>query len=305
MKSLTSIIFTLGLLMTSVSSATASKELAEPVENYVVKVNTESVTILEETYPLILPMNFVGTGVIFGNYIVTNNHVVQGFNKVSFIDNSGQNIPASLVGANSCDDLAVFKISSDKISKPRLTFTNNISPEDTITSFGHAVDGKELEKIKLTVSSTFSNILANNVINLNGYIKQGFSGGPAFKENKLIGINFANNSATNKSYIIPMYKVEKMIAELESGTNIFQGGISGIFVKERKTGIYGTIVTSVLPGTPASKTELKVGDVITEYQNIPISPGYTTCTDTTKTNSISIKGFKSNTTTPFNYTITK
>jgi serine protease Do len=304
MKALVSISLTATMFFSATTLAYC-KEIFNP-DDYLVKVNVDLVTILPEYFPEQVSISAIGSGVIFGDYIITNNHVVQGNTKLTFSDTKGNAIQAKYFASSSCDDIAIYKIlPKQSSSKARVKFTNNISAGDRVTSHGFTLEAGVKEQVTLTVAKTFTNVLENNVIDLDGYLKQGYSGGPAFENDKLVGINFANNQIRNKSYIIPMYKVERIIADSELRNNIFQGGISGIFVKERKLGLFGTIVSGIIPGSPASKTDLKLGDVITEYRGVPITPNKTICTNTSNTNSISIKGFKSNTTTPFSYTIIK
>ena len=62
-----------------------------------------------------------GSGVIYKKdgkeaYIVTNNHVVDGAKKLEIMLSDGSNITGELVGKDTYSDLAVVKVSSDKIT---------------------------------------------------------------------------------------------------------------------------------------------------------------------------------------------
>ena len=61
-----------------------------------------------------------GSGVIYKKdgkeaYIVTNNHVVDGAKKLEIMLSDGSKITGELVGKDTYSDLAVVKVSSDKI----------------------------------------------------------------------------------------------------------------------------------------------------------------------------------------------
>ncbi len=83
-----------------------------------------------------------GSGVIYkksGNtaYIVTNNHVISGANKVEVLLNSGKKLSATVVGHDSVTDLAVLKISAKDV-KQVASFGNsdNIKVGETALAIG-------------------------------------------------------------------------------------------------------------------------------------------------------------------------
>lgn len=186
-----------------------------------------------------------GSGVIYkksGNtaFIVTNNHVISGANKIEIILNSGKKASATLVGHDAITDLAVLKINAKDVTKVA-SFGNSDdisvgetalaigSPmgSDYATSLTQGVISAKKRTLDVTNSSGVSTGQAT-VIQTDAAINPGNSGGPLVNlAGQVIGINSMKLSNTGSSsssesgttiegmgFAIPSNEVVNVINEL-------------------------------------------------------------------------------------------
>ena len=155
-----------------------------------------------------------GSGVIYkksGNtaYIVTNNHVISGANKVEVLLNSGKKLSATVVGHDSVTDLAVLKISAKDV-KQVASFGNsdNIKVGETALAIGSPLGSEYATSLTQGIISAKSRTI--NVTNSSGVttgqatviqtdaaINPGNSGGALVNlQGQVIGINSMKLSRT-------------------------------------------------------------------------------------------------------------
>ncbi|WP_375712448.1 S1C family serine protease [Liquorilactobacillus uvarum] len=183
-----------------------------------------------------------GSGVIYkktGNtaFIVTNNHVISGSNKVEVLLNSGKKETATVVGHDSVTDLAVLKINAQNV-KQIASFGNsdNIQVGQTALAIGSPLGSTYATSLtqgiisakKRTIDTTDSsgvNTGQTTVIQTDAAINPGNSGGPLVNlSGQVIGINSMKlaNTGTSSSttsttsvegmgFAIPSNEVVKVI----------------------------------------------------------------------------------------------
>ncbi|WP_338037336.1 S1C family serine protease [Liquorilactobacillus aquaticus] len=183
-----------------------------------------------------------GSGVIYkrtGNtaFIVTNNHVISGSNKVEVLLNSGKKETATIVGHDSVTDLAVLKINAQNV-KQVASFGNsdNIQVGQTALAIGSPLGSTYATSLtqgiisakKRTIDTTDSsgvNTGQTTVIQTDAAINPGNSGGPLVNlSGQVIGINSMKlaNTGTSSSttsttsvegmgFAIPSNEVVKVI----------------------------------------------------------------------------------------------
>ena len=169
-----------------------------------------------------------GSGVIYkkdGNtaFVVTNNHVISGANKVEVLLSSGKKVKASVVGHDSVSDLAVLKIDASNV-KQVATFGNsdNISVGETVLAIGSPLGSEYATSLtqgiisakKRTIDVTDSNGTSTGqatVIQTDAAINPGNSGGPLINlAGQVIGINSMKLSSTGSSISSASTSVEGM-----------------------------------------------------------------------------------------------
>ena len=234
-----------------------------------------------------------GSGVIISEdgYIVTNNHVISGANKITVYvasddDSSEKTYDATLVASSESNDIAVLKIDatglnpvtfgdSDKVQVGELAVVIG-NPMGTVHGSVTAgiISAKERE---LTIDNVTINALQTDAA-----INPGNSGGALFDSyGNIIGIVYAKTSSVSVEgigYAIPINRVhtlvEQMINDPDSlkaqtdGSKIMLG-ITITDVTEALAQQYsmpvGVYITEVSSMSAAERAGLQRGDVITSF----------------------------------------
>ena len=247
-----------------------------------------------------------GTGMIISSngLVVTNNHVIAaavGGGTISITrSGSTQAIPATLIGTNPIDDVALIQIDGAK-NLPAVTFgnSNTLVAGDAVVAIGNAlglaagtptVTSGIVSALGRTVTagtSTSSETL-NNMIQTDAAINPGNSGGPLLDSNgDVVGMNTAvagtlpdGESAQNIGFAIPVATIETLIKQLRAGESVVNhGAFIGVEIESMTPSLQaqygfrvssGAVVISVISGTGAAAGGVKQGDVIVGINNTAI-----------------------------------
>ncbi|HDX9707855.1 TPA: trypsin-like peptidase domain-containing protein [Bacillus thuringiensis] len=177
----------------------------------------------------------LGSGVIYKKledkaYIVTNNHVVDGADKLTVKLSDGKQIDAKLVGKDPLLDLAVVEIDDANINKvATLGDSNKIRTGESVIAIGNPlgfdgsvtkgiISSKERE-IPVDVNGDNHVDWQAQVIQTDAAINPGNSGGALFNQNgEVIGINsskIAQQAVEKIGFAIPIDIVKPIIEALE------------------------------------------------------------------------------------------
>ncbi len=223
----------------------------------------------------------LGSGFIISTdgYIVTNNHVVEGADKVSINlqgkTGKSESLEAKIIGTDAETDLALLKVET-KEKLPTLKFGNssNLEVGEWVLAIGnpfglgHTVTaGIVSAKGRDIHSGPF-----DNFIQTDASINPGNSGGPLINmEGEVIGINTAIiASGQGIGFAIPSSQAEEIIEALKSGEKVSRGwigvGINDIDENTAKAlqlkNTDGALIVSVMKNEPADKAGMKAGDVV-------------------------------------------
>ena len=103
-------------------------------------------------------------------------------------------------------------------------------------------------------------------------IRGGNSGGPLVDmEGRVVGINYAANDQTDQNFAIRAQDAQSVLETLRSGTNFESIGINGQAVVSDDGTVSGIWVSSVESGSPADKSGVKGGDVITTMEGLVLA----------------------------------
>ncbi|MBR4424202.1 MAG: Do family serine endopeptidase, partial [Mailhella sp.] len=229
----------------------------------------------------------LGSGFIISSdgYIVTNNHVVEGADKITVNLNGGKGkgLQAKVIGTDADTDLALLKVEGRR-DLPVLEFGNSDAMEvgdwvlaignplglnNTVTAGILSAKGRDLH------SGPYDNFLQTDAS-----INPGNSGGPLINmKGEVIGINTAiMANGQGLGFSIPSSLASRIIDDLRSGKKVSRGwlGVSIQDVSEdmaKALGIKetrGAIIGKVMPGEPADRAGLQAGDVITSIDGEPV-----------------------------------
>ena len=189
-------------LQEATGSEKSIQEIIAMNENAVVEIRTESTA-----YDMWL-RNYVtegaGSGVIVDTkgYIMTNNHVVEGSNKITVTLKDGTEYDAKIVGTDPSNDIAVLKIKAGNLTAATYGDSDSISVGDLAVAIGNPLGQLGGTASQGIVSATDRNITIDNneltLIQTDASINPGNSGGGLFNEyGQLIGIVVAKSSGSD------------------------------------------------------------------------------------------------------------
>jgi len=233
----------------------------------------------------------LGSGFIIDpeGFIVTNHHVIKDADEITIRLNDNKEYPAKLVGSDQKTDIAVLKITS-KSPLPFVRFGDSSQSRvgDWIIAIGNpfGLGGTVTTGIISSKSrdiDIISDGLIDDYIQTDAAINGGNSGGPMFNMNgEVIGVNTAilTPSGTNIgiSFAIPSNNVSNIIKQLKANGKIERGKL-GIKVQDitpeladglELKGVEGALLAGVEPEGSGAKAGLKEGDIITEYNGMPV-----------------------------------
>jgi len=211
-------------------------------------------------------------------YAVTNNHVVDGADKVEVTTDDGKTYSAKVIGTDARTDLALIKVEGGsnfpfaKLSdgKPRigdwvLAVGNPFGLGGTVTAGIVSASGRDI-----------GNGPYDDFIQIDAPVNKGNSGGPAFNtEGEVMGVNTAIYSPSGGSvgiaFSIPASTVKSVIAQLKDKGTVSRGWI-GVQIQPVTPDIAdslglkkaeGALVAEPQANGPAAKAGIESGDVIT------------------------------------------
>jgi serine protease DegQ len=229
----------------------------------------------------------LGSGVIInadekGSYVLTNDHVVNGFSEIQLAFADGRVIPARVVGTDPETDLAVLRVEGKGLIPITLGQSDKAQVGDVVLAIGDPFG------VGQTVTMGIISGLGRNRLGVNRYenfiqtdaaINPGNSGGALVDVNgNLIGVNSVIYSRTGGSlgigFAIPVSMAKDVMEQIISAGSVTRGFI-GIAPQDitpelaeslKLRAARGALVAQVTRGGPADKAGMKVGDVINKIQ---------------------------------------
>jgi serine protease Do len=231
----------------------------------------------------------VGTGFIISasGDIVTNNHVVEGANKVTVKLSDGTSLEAKVVGTDPATDLALIRVEAGRdlpfvqwgdstalrVGQDVVAIGNPFGLGNTVTTGIVSALGRDIN------AGPFDNLIQTDAA-----INRGNSGGPLFDaQGRVIGINTAIFSPTGGSvgigFAVPSETAKAVIADLGDDGKVERGWL-GIAIQPVTEDIAaaigleaarGVLIADVTAETPAAKAGLKRGDVVTAVNGTAVA----------------------------------
>jgi len=230
-----------------------------------------------------------GSGFIMrpDGYIFTNFHVVEGADKIDVKLRDGRNFPARMVGTDEKTDIAVIKIDakdlpvvqlgdSDAVRVGQFAFAIGAPFRLDYTFTYGVISGKGRSKLFQSGGYSISDYLQTDAS-----INPGNSGGPLCDiDGKVIGMNtLINGMNRGLGFAIPINMAKEIGAELVAGHKITRPWL-GIRIETLgddpairdlfKGADKGVVVRTIEADAPASKSDLRPFDLITQIDGTPI-----------------------------------
>lgn len=226
--------------------------------------------------------NAMGSGFIISEdgFILTNNHVVEGADKVLVRLHDRRQLSASVVGTDPRSDVALLKVDAKGLPTVSIGNSDALEVGEWVLAIGSPF-GFDFSVTAGIVSAT-GRALPNEsyvpFIQTDVAINPGNSGGPLFNlDGDVIGINSQIFSRTGSfmglSFAIPIEMAMDVSQQLRANGRVARGWL-GVIIQEVTMELaeslqmpiaHGALITSILDNGPASQSELQVGDVITYF----------------------------------------
>lgn len=229
-----------------------------------------------------------GSGFIISNdgYVLTNNHVVRGADKVTVRLNDRRELDAEVIGTDERADVALLKIEGKDLPALRIGNPEQLQVGEWVLAIGSPF-GFEYSVTSGIVSAK-ARALPNEAyvpfIQTDVAINPGNSGGPLLNlQGEVIGINSQIYSRSGGfmglSFAIPIDVAMESVAQIKTSGHVARGYL-GVVTQEITRDLAdaynlprpaGALVSKVLPATPAEKAGVKDGDVITQFNGRDIN----------------------------------
>ena len=232
-----------------------------------------------------------GSGVIVSpeGHILTNNHVIEEADDIEVVLSDGRRAQAKVIGTDPDSDLALLKISLDKLPVIVLGQSESLHVGDVALAIGNPFG------VGQTVTSGIVSALGRNQLGINTFenfiqtdaaINPGNSGGALVDVNgHLIGINTAIYSRSGGNmgigFAIPVATAMSVMQDLLKDGKVTRGWL-GVEPQDMspelaetfnlpsnagKEALRGVVITGVLQNGPAAKAGIRAGDVIVQVNN--------------------------------------
>ena len=234
-----------------------------------------------------------GSGIIISEdgYVLTNNHVISGADKITVYVNPGdgseeQAYEATLVGSSESNDIAVLKIDATGLNAATFGDSDQIEVGELAVAIGNPmgqVHGSVTAGIISAVEQELTiDDVTINAIQTDAAINPGNSGGALFDSyGNVIGIVYAKSSSVSIEgigYAIPVNNIKELVAQMindpdsvkdqTKGSQIMLGitirDITEDMSKQYSMPV-GVYITEVSSMSAAERAGLQKGDIITEF----------------------------------------
>ncbi len=226
----------------------------------------------------------LGSGFIISHngYILTNNHVVRGADKIVVRLYDKREFKAKIVGTDPNTDIALLKIDADDLPVLPLGDSDKLKVGEIVMAIGNPFGLSYTVTVGVVSAKGRSNVGITDYedfIQTDAAINPGNSGGPLINiKGEVVGVNTAiftkSGGYMGIGFAIPINMVKAIEKQLIEKGEVTRGYL-GVMIQEmtpelkRSFGLKedqgGVLISDVIEGSPAQKAGLKRGDVVIEF----------------------------------------
>ncbi len=227
----------------------------------------------------------LGSGVIVtkDGYILTNNHVIEGAERIQVELSDKRSVDGKLIGADQPSDLAVVKIDTKDLPTIAVGDSSAMRVGDVVLAIGNPLGiGQTVTQGIISAKSRstgFGDGSFEDFLQTDAAINQGNSGGALVNlQGELVGINSQILSPSGGNigigFAVPSNMAKNVMDQLVAGGRVHRGQL-GVMVQGVTSDLAaglgldhatGALVSDVTEGSAADKAGLKRGDLILSYQ---------------------------------------
>jgi Do/DeqQ family serine protease len=231
----------------------------------------------------------LGSGVIVtrDGYILTNNHVIEGAERIQVELSDRTTVEGKLIGADPASDLAVVKIAASNQPTLALGDSNAVRVGDVVLAIGNPLGVGQTVTMGILSAKSRATGLGDgsfeDFLQTDAAINQGNSGGALVNtQGELVGINSQILSPSGGNigigFAVPANMAKNVMDQLVASGHVrrgqlgvtVQGVTSDLAAGLGLDNLSGALVSDVTAGSAADKAGLKRGDVILSYQGRPV-----------------------------------
>jgi len=219
--------------------------------------------------------------------IVTNNHVVRDAGAVTVTLEDGRELPARIVGRDERTDIAVLKIDAGA-PLPFLELGDSAKARvgDWVVAVGNpfGLGGTVTTGVVSARGRNIGQGPYDDFLQIDASINSGNSGGPLFAlDGSVIGVNTAIFSPSGGSvgigFAIPSNMVRQVVTQIEANGHVERGFLGAttqnltpaLASAMRLPRPEGALVGDIQPDSPASRSGLRPGDVVTKVGDTAVT----------------------------------
>ncbi len=262
-------------------------DILEKVSKSVVNIST--IKLVHNLFYQAVPVEGMGSGTIFNEkgYILTNNHVVRGAEKIAVTLWNGEVLEGTLVGSCAVHDTAVVKAKGKNLQTAELGDSDRLRVGQRVYAIGNpfglaggpTITSGVISAVNRTIESQRG--LLENLVQTDAAINPGNSGGPLVDlEGKVVAISTAIIPfAQGIGFAIPINSAKNCTNEIITGGIVTRPwlGIIGLSLTGEIARYYGlpvdrgVLVTKIADGSPAEDVGIVAGDIIFSMDGAEIS----------------------------------
>lgn len=261
-------------------------DILEKVSKSVVNIST--IKLVHSMFYQVVPVEGMGSGTIIDpkGYVLTNNHVVGGAEKIGVTLWDGKVVEGKIIGSCAVHDTAVVRVNTHGLPAAELGDSDKLRVGQRVYAIGNpfglaggpSVTSGVISAINRTIESQRG--LVENLVQTDAAINPGNSGGPLVDlEGRVIAINTAIIPyAQGIGFAIPINSAKKCTGEMiKDGVSIRPWlGIVGLSITDEISRYYdlpvdhGVLITKVTGGSPAQRAGIIMGDIILKIGNVEV-----------------------------------
>jgi len=224
----------------------------------------------------------LGSGFIISKdgYILTNFHVVNNASEIVVKLKDRRELIAKLIGSDESSDIALIKVEAKDLPVVEIGSPDELQVGEWVLAIGTPF-GFDQSVTAGIVSAKGRSLPDGNYIpfiQTDVAINPGNSGGPLFNmHGKVVGINSQIYSRSGGymglSFAIPIDLAMNVVEQLKTKGKVSRGWL-GVQIQDVNRQLaesfgmdrpHGALIAKIIPGGPAEKAGLQIGDIIVEY----------------------------------------